>query len=228
VTADRTSPIGRLGLRIVPLDIGAEPIGPKTKGFTASIVACLAVLEALSGTALPAFSAAKLSSLVAAAQAEAEGLVRDFGVPDYVVVSGGDRFWGVALEASLKISEIAGIAAAAFEPEELLHGRLHGMGPKSLGFMIAADDDERAVAARTAAVMAEREVRIAILNLTGSPTPYDWGGVAGNQPAPLDAVAATIPFQWLAVALALKKGMVPENMQYPGLSKALAIKAQVG
>ena len=51
---------------------------------------------------------------------------------DYLVVSGTGRFFGIALEASLKIAEIAGLPTAGFETEELLHGRLHGLSANGL------------------------------------------------------------------------------------------------
>jgi fructoselysine-6-P-deglycase FrlB-like protein len=228
VTAEPASPIAQLGLTTIPLDIGDEPIGPKTKGFTGSIAACAALAEALSGRALPEFSAVKMAKLIGSARVDAQSLLSATGVPDYVAISGSERFFGVALEASLKISEIAGIASAAFETEELLHGRLHGLGPGSCGFMLVGDRGEREIAIRTKAVMAERHVRILVVNMTDEPTPHDWCKLYGNQAAPFDAIAATIPFQWLAVELALRKEMVPEDMQYPGLSRDLAIKMQVG
>jgi len=60
--------------------------------------------------------------------------------------------------------------------------------------------------------------------LTGVATPFDWPISGRWQAAPLDVLDAVVPFQWLAAHLALRRGMVPEAMHYPGLSKALAIK----
>jgi len=227
VTADLSSPIAKLGFPIVPLPIGDEPIGPKTKGFTASIAACLVLAEKLGGQSLPTFAAGRITTLVSSAALASAKLVKSADPLEYIVISGSGRHFGVALEASLKISEIAGIASAAFEPEELLHGRLHGLNAQSCGIMIVADRQEREQAVRTASVMKQRGVRMIILNLTDEPTPYDWYAVSGNQQAPFDAIAATIPFQLLAVELALRKNMVPEDMRYPGLSKELSIKVQV-
>ena len=145
---------------------------------------------------------------------------------DYLVVSGTGRFFGIALEASLKIAEIAGLPTAGFETEELLHGRLHGLSANGLVVMIAGDAGELEIAVATTRAMAERDVRVLVLNMTGSPSPWDWLQITGVGRAPMDTLAAIVPFQWLAVHLALGRGMVPELMRYPGLSAALAIKSK--
>src|SRR5262249_48801651 len=116
-----------------------------------------------------------------------------------------------------------GLPAAGFSIEEALHGRLHGLGPRSIGLLIAADAGELAIASRTAEAMGERGVTVRILNLCDRPSPFDWTRLA-PLPAPLDTVTAILPFQWLAVALALRRGLDPDAMRYPGLSRALDIK----
>jgi fructoselysine-6-P-deglycase FrlB-like protein len=40
----------------------------------------------------------------------------------------------------------------------------------------------------------------------------------------LDPIQAIVPFQWLAWALAVTRGLDPAAMRYPGLSTRLAIK----
>lgn len=227
LTADPGSPIARLGLPVLSLPIGEEPIGPKTKGFAASVAACLVLAEKLGGASLPDFSADRLSDLATRASGHAAALCEEMGEIDSVLIAGSDRFLGIALEASLKISEISGVPAAGFEIEELLHGRLHGMTARSCGIVIAADDGERELAARVVTVMRQRGARIVVLNMTGESTPFDRFGAGGNQEPPFDAIAAIVPFQWLAVELASRRGMVPEDMRYPGLSGALAIKVRV-
>jgi fructoselysine-6-P-deglycase FrlB-like protein len=224
VTADRQSPIAAVGLPMITLPIGEEPIGPKTKGFTASIAACFMLASALAGRPVPRLSAPEVEGVLAAAQVAVLSLIRSGPLPSYIVVTGSDRHFGVALEASLKIAEIAGIATAAFEPEELLHGRLHGTDRHSLVIMIAADPAGRDLAAHTAATMADRDVRVLLLNMTDVPTPFDWLRIDATALQPLDTILASIPFQRLAVDCAVERGMIPEAMTYPGLSKALAIK----
>jgi fructoselysine-6-P-deglycase FrlB-like protein len=224
ITADPQSPIGAFGLPMILLPIGEEPIGPKTKGFTASIAACFKLAAALAGCDIPHLSEASVDTALLASCKSVPALIVD-KLPAYIVITGSGRHFGVALEASLKIAEIAGVPTAGFEPEELLHGRLHGTDADSLVIMIASNADESSLASHTAAVMAERGVRVVLLNLTATPTPFDWQQIeAAEAVQPLDTILASIPFQRLAVDLALLREMIPDAMTYPGLSKALAIK----
>jgi fructoselysine-6-P-deglycase FrlB-like protein len=224
ITADLESPIGALGLPMILLPIGEEPIGPKTKGFTASIAACFQLAAALAARNLPAISAGSVDDTLALSGKAVSALLAAETLPSYIVITGSGRHFGVALEASLKIAEIAGVATAGFEPEELLHGRLHGTNAESLVIMITADEAERDLASHTAVVMAERGVKVTLLNLTGAATPFDWLHIDAEASAPLDTILASIAFQRLAVDLALRRKMIPDAMTYPGLSKALAIK----
>ncbi|WP_454855466.1 SIS domain-containing protein [Rhizobium binxianense] len=227
ITADPQSPIGVLALPMILLPIGEEPIGPKTKGFTASIAACFSLAASLVGRSLPALSPAAVDAALDASSRAVPVLIGPERLPSYIVIAGSGRHFGVALEASLKIAEIAGVATAGFEPEELLHGRLHGTDADSLVVMIAADEEERNLASHTTVVMAERGVKVVLLNLTDAATPFDWLRIDAGAVRPLDTILASIPFQRLAVDLALRRKMIPEAMTYPGLSRALAIKTFV-
>jgi fructoselysine-6-P-deglycase FrlB-like protein len=140
---------------------------------------------------------------------------------------GQGRHCATALEGSLKLSEMAGLAAAASDTEEAFHGRFHGLGPRSVALFIAANAAEQAMAALGAAALEELGVRSRILNLAGTPAgPYD---VALSWPRTerwpeLDLIGAIVPFQWLACELARRRGLPPERMRYPGLSRRLRIK----
>jgi fructoselysine-6-P-deglycase FrlB-like protein len=140
---------------------------------------------------------------------------------------GQGRHYATALEGSLKLSEMAGLAAAASDTEEAFHGRFHGLGPRSVALFLAANAAEQAMAAVGAAALEELGVRSRILNLAGTPAgPYD---VALSWPRTerwpeLDLIGAIVPFQWLACGLARRRGLPPERMRYPGLSRRLKIK----
>ncbi|MFT8245895.1 SIS domain-containing protein [Roseomonas sp. BN140053] len=224
ITAEADSPFAAVPAPRLVVPLGPEPIGPKTKGFTATLAALLEVGARLGAAPLPGFDAAGFGALVEGTRAPAEALAAELDAVDFLLVSGGGRFGGIALEASLKVAEIAGLPTATFEPEEVLHGRLHGMTERSLGVLIVSEAAEVAQAVRTAGAMAQRGVRLRLLNLSPSPTAFDWCPQPGWPAAPFDALAAILPFQWLAVALARRRGMLPEAMRYPGLSAALSIK----
>jgi hypothetical protein len=78
-----------------------------------------------------------------------------------------------------------------------------------------------------AAVLSDLGVPSRILNLAASlpglhDLPLPWP-VTDRQPE-LDLIGAIVPFQLLACELARHKGLIPERMRYPDLSRRLRIK----
>ncbi len=227
MTAHADSPIARVGAPLALLPIGAELVGPKTKGYTASVAGLLALADRL-GAKLPEpvdLAVAMHAGLVPA-RAAARVLASGLADVDFILVMGQGRHLGTALEASLKIAEMAGVPTAAFDTEEALHGRLHGLTARSFGLLIAADSEERATAERAAAVMADLGTTVRLLNLTPVATPFDWRAPAGLLPPPYDPLSAILPCQYLGCALAEARGCDPDAMRYPGLSGRLHIKAR--
>lgn len=226
LTAERGSPIGQAP-RLLHMPVGSEPVGPKSKGYTASLAALFVLADWLDGRAAGAadrLASPTLEALLAASTPPAVKLAAELDEVDFIAVIGSERHYGTALEGSLKIAEMAGLPAAGFPLEEALHGRLHGLSAKSLAIVIAADSDERRQAAQAAGVMAALGVKLVLLNLTQEPTPFDWVHLAAPPPAPLDAIAAILPLQRLAETLARRRGIPPHRMRFPGLSKRLGIK----
>ncbi len=217
ITMNPDAEIGAAGIRLLTLPIGDEPIGPKTKGFTAS----LAALTALAGGA-PA-PAGWLAPLVATARAAAAALAPELHALDSLMVCARGAQIGIALEASLKVAEIAGIPSAAFAWEEALHGRLHGLTDRSLAAFITQDEAEVAEADAVAAAMRRRGATVRTVNLAGQAGAAEWWAAPAPPPG-WAGVAAILPFQWLATFLATARGQVPELMRYPGLSADLNIK----
>ena len=162
----------------------------------------------------------RCAPLVEPAADAARALVPSLAEVDAIVVAGRRANHGIALEASLKIAEMSGIPSAAFPTEELLHGRLHGLTPKSVAFVIAEGDDEVAEAERARLVMARRGCRVVVVDPAGAGWPH---GLALAAP-PWRALGLVLPFQWLAVLLAEARGLVPEAMRHGSVSRELAIK----
>jgi glucosamine--fructose-6-phosphate aminotransferase (isomerizing) len=146
---------------------------------------------------------------------------------DFVMVLGQERHFATALEGSLKVSEMSGVAAAAFDTEEAFHGRFHGLSPASLALFVTATSEQFDLALTGARVLSDLGVGVRILNLNpASSSTYDldlpW---PHTDPLPeLDLIGAIVPFQLLAWYLAKQKGVVPEKMKYPNLSQKLQIK----
>jgi fructoselysine-6-P-deglycase FrlB-like protein len=234
LTAERGSPIASVdGLRVF-LPIGPEPVGPKTKGYTASIAAllCLATVTA----EVPAMrraaerAIATLESALPGWQARATQLAHRYRDARLVMLLAEGDHLATAHEAALKITEMSGIAAAAFDIEEGLHGRFHALGADSPAFFIARAGDEAARARSAVRTLEALGVPAHVMTI---------GGAAPGQGSPqddlpieipadtwpgLDLLPAIVPFQWLARELAIACGRTPEAMRYPGLSERLGIK----
>jgi fructoselysine-6-P-deglycase FrlB-like protein len=228
LTAKRGSPIGRAASDMVVMPVGPEPVGPKTKGYTASLLSLILLARAMAGDQLDSGGfTTDLSRLIAYARGVVAELADACGDPDFVIVMGQGRHYATALEGSLKTSEMSGIAAAAFDTEEAFHGRFHGLGPRSLALFVAATAAQHDLAATGAAVLADLGVTSRILSCAGGPPgPHDlalpWP--ATDRAPELDLISVIVPFQLLACELARRRGLPPERMRYPDLSRRLQIK----
>jgi fructoselysine-6-P-deglycase FrlB-like protein len=228
LTAERHSPIGRVSQDLVVMPVGPEPVGPKTKGYTASVLTLMLLARTLAGERLePNGFTAELSHLIAYARGVVAELAEMCEGADFCLAMGQERHYATALEGSLKLSEMSGIAAAAFDTEEAFHGRFHGLGMFSVALFVAATTTQHEMATTGAAVLSDLGVRARILNLAATlPGPHDlplpWP--ATHRCPELDLISAIVPFQLLACELAKRKGLTPERMRYPDLAHRLRIK----
>jgi len=228
VTAEKESPIARVSSEMLVIPVGPETVGPKTKGYMASVLTLLLLVLGPSGRDLRISDfSADLSSLIGHCKMACEEMARTFRGTDFVMVVGQGRHYATALEGSLKITEMSGIPAAGFETEEAFHGRFHGLSGTSLALFVTATPDQQEMAASGAEVLSRLGVGVHILNLGRRPSsPFDchmpWP--ASDLLPELDLLGAIVPFQFLAWHLARERGIVPEKMKYPGLSQKLKIK----
>jgi fructoselysine-6-P-deglycase FrlB-like protein len=228
LTADRHSAIAKIARQMIEIPVGPEPVGPKTKGYTASLLTLILLARSLVGSAIEAGDfIAGLPRLIGAAREAAADLAARHAESDCVVVMGQGRHYATALEGSLKITEMSGRVAAGFDTEEAFHGRFHGLGPASLALFIAGTPSQHAMATEGAAVLSGLGVSSYVFNLTGGvPGAHDlampWPDAAGTPE--LDLISAIVPLQCLACELAKRRGWPPEQMRYPDLSRRLRIK----
>jgi len=223
ITASAAAPLASCGAPVLHLPVGDEPVGPKTKGFTGSLAMLIVIAEALGAPASTAMTGAMLAALVEPAGEAARALVPSLAGVDAIVVAGRRAHHGIALEASLKIAEMSGVPTAAFPTEELLHGRLHGLTPRSIAFVIAEGQREIAEAGRASAAMSRRGCRLRVVDPAGG----HWPAGLAMPSSPWSSLAVVVPFQWLAVFLAEARDLEPEAMRHGGLSRELAIKTNL-
>ena len=219
ITAGASSPLAAIAAELLVMPIGDEPVGPKTKGFTGSLATLLALAQALGAPQVPLPAAGAWATEIEAAHGMAAILAPNLASVDVLVFAGRRALHGIALEASLKITEIAGVPTAAVPTEELLHGRLHGLTAQSRAFLLVDGEAEAAEARRVAAVMLRHGCRVDVVD-AGTCWPCGTSTLWG-------VLGVVLPFQWLAVMMAQRRGLVPETMRYGPLSAELAIKATV-
>jgi fructoselysine-6-P-deglycase FrlB-like protein len=219
ITASPSSLLARAGAEVLHLPVGPEPVGPKTKGFLGSMAMLLQTAELLGAPAMQPMTGGTLAPLIEPARLAAAALVPSLSDVDQIIIAGRATNYGVALEATLKITEMAGIPSSALPTEELLHGRLHGMTVRSIALIITDGERERTEAHRARDVMARRNCRIEVIERSSALWPGE-----SLPPSPWSALGLILPFQWLGVLLAEARGLRPEAMRYGSLSPELAIK----
>jgi glucoselysine-6-phosphate deglycase len=226
VVGEDGSPIAATGADIVPMPIGEELAGPKTKGYTASVLTLLAIAAKLGGAPLDtAELEGALEIALAQADTAAQWLLSTYGIPDYVLVAGQHGHVGSALEASLKIAEITGVPTAGFDIEEALHGHVYGTTDRSLVLVIARDATEARVAENLGRALTALGPRLAVCNLSHEKTQFDLAIDWPETPASwADVTWAPFPFQWYAWHVARAKGVEQPGMIYPNLGRQLNVK----
>ena len=233
VTGEPDSAIAALpGPRVI-MPVGDETVGPKTKGYTASIATLLCV--ALGGD----FGRARdeAAAVVDALQADlpagsrwSRRLADKYASATHIMVFAHGRHLATAHEASLKITEMSGLAAAAFDVEEGLHGRFQALDAGSAAVFIAGTPAETLLARSTIVTLTALGIPCELVAVGGE----NASGALGVRLPPLhvlgelDLLPAVVPFQLLAHDLALARGVAPQSMRYPGLSAALGIKTSEG
>lgn len=236
VTGDPV-PAGPGGPAVLDVGCGPERVGPKTKGFTATVVALHLLLRTLDDPAgaslaglddLPARVRAVLADAAPAADA-----VCARPAPDAVHVVTWGRWHPVADEGALKVLETARVPVDVWDVEEFLHGPHRRLGPGSLLVVVGDDDGPAAHAEALAAFVVEIGGRVLQVR-TGAHRTVPHGAAAdrharvGVGDGPAAPLVAAVALQLLAVALTCARGLTPEEDVHPGFHTRLGSKTPEG
>jgi glutamine---fructose-6-phosphate transaminase (isomerizing) len=218
-----TSALGRSAEHVFALRAGAEREVAATKTFTATCVA-LALLASTTAEARgrSALSLAGLSDAVAeAADADraAERLARALGRASTVIVLGRGYLYPAALEAALKIKELARIWAEPYSSADFAHGPRTLLRRGTPVLLLASRGATEAESRALAGDLAARGARVYALTNDERLAAKARDAVLLRAPlsetlAPISLVVAA---QLLAAALARRHGRDPERPA--GLSK---------
>jgi glutamine---fructose-6-phosphate transaminase (isomerizing) len=200
----------------VALRAGEEQAVPATKTFTAQLAAIALVAEALGPVPWSDRDWESLAPAVEEVLGDSEPAERaaaSLGPAHELVAVGRGYLMCVALEAALKLREAARVRAEGWSAADFRHGPVTIAGADlpllavSAAGPAAADTEELAASLEQAGTPVLR-----LADRPDVPLPYP-AGLA----EPLAAIPAVVRAQQLALALALRRGLDPDEP--PGLRK---------
>jgi glucosamine--fructose-6-phosphate aminotransferase (isomerizing) len=216
VTNEPESPLAAAASASFPLGAGTEEAVPATKTFTAQLAAMALLAEALGSVPWSDDDWRMLPDVVATVlhdPAPAERASAALGDAEELVVIGRGYLMCVALEAALKLREATGMRTEGWSAADFRHGPVaiaRGDIPLlavSAAGPAAADVEELAAALERGGTSVLR-----LADREHAELPYP-GGLS----EPLCAVPATVRAQQLALAVARRRGLDPDEP--PGLRK---------
>jgi glutamine---fructose-6-phosphate transaminase (isomerizing) len=216
LTNEADSPLAASADVTVVLGAGEERAVPATKTFTAQLAAVALVAEALGPVPWTGDDWERIPGLIEellADAASATGAAELLGETDELVAVGRGYLMCIAFEAALKLREAAGVRAEGWSAADFRHGPMtvarggipllavSAPGPAAADVEELADELQRG--------------GTSVLRLSGRPDaslPYP-----AVLPEPLCALPAAVRAQQLALAVALRRGVDPDEP--PGLRK---------
>lgn len=210
VTNDPQSPLAASADLAVELGAGEEGAVPATKTFTAQLVAMAVVAEALGEVPWGHGDWERLPGAVEELLADpgpAERAAAALDGADELVAIGRGLLMPVALEAALKLREAAGVRAEGWSAADFRHGPVTVAGSDLPLLAVSA---EGPAAADVEALAADLEGSgTPVLRLAQRPDadlPY-----ASGLAEPLCAIPASVRAHQLALAVALRRGLDPDD-----------------
>ena len=210
VTNDPASPLAAAADVGVALGAGEEGAVPATKTFTAQIAAMAVVAEALGEVPWGDADWELLPGVVDRVLSDpgpAERAAQALGDTEELVAIGRGLLMCVALEAALKLREAAGVRAEGWSAADFRHGPV----------TVASDDLPLLAVSADGPAAADVEELATELGAAGTPVlrladrpeadlPYPAG-----LPEPLCAIPASVRAHQLALAVALRRGVDPDD-----------------
>jgi glutamine---fructose-6-phosphate transaminase (isomerizing) len=200
----------------IELGAGEELAVPATKTFTAQLAAVALVAESLGPVPWNGGDWERLPGVVEDLLSDpspAEQATEVLGDADELIVVGRGYLMCVALEAALKLRESAGVRAEGWSAADFRHGPVTvARGDIPLLAVSAAGPAATDVEELAAQLEQDGTRVLRLADAPGADLPYP-----NVLPEPLAALPATIRAQQLALALALRRGIDPDEP--PGLGK---------
>jgi glutamine---fructose-6-phosphate transaminase (isomerizing) len=197
---------------------GPSTVPVMTKTFSATLVATeLLLMEMLGGERADAVAQAILDAAghseqaIAGAEALVEPLADRLAMSEHLFVTGGGLGWPAALEAALKLKEMALVHAEGSEAWEMTSGAATMLGPGTVVIALAPDGPARPELAgllRHAAEWGSTTIEVGPERLVETSELLPIPAGAAEDHAPLNCVP---PVALLAFGLARRRGANPDH-----------------
>lgn len=216
LTNEADSPLAAVADVSLVLGAGAERAVPATKTFTAQLAAVALVAEALGTVPWTGVDWERLPGMIEALLVDDEpatSAAESLGEADELVAVGRGYLMCIAFEAALKLREAAGVRAEGWSAADFRHGPM----------TVARGDIPLLAVSASGPAADDIDDLAGELERAGTPVLRlaDRADVALPYPRglsePLCALPAVVRAQQLALALALRRGIDPD--QPPGLHK---------
>jgi len=222
ITNEPGSPLAKAAEHVLPLGAGPERAVAATKTYTASLGALAMLSAALDANAARAGELAKLPALVAATlerNASLDDKVARYRYAEQFVVVGRGFNYSTAFEIALKMKETSYIVAEPYSPADLLHGPVAMIDRGFPALVVAPSGRSLPDLAALMGTLDERRAElVAVSDDTGVLSRARVGlSLPQGIPEWLSPLAAVVPGQLWAAALARSRGLDPDRPR--GLSK---------
>lgn len=207
---------------------GVENVGPKTKGFTSTIVTLYLLAFALSGSSRDLASAPKqISHSVKVSKSINDAFTdRFYSAPSLTIVGYGPNM-AVAYEGGLKISETVRIPVEAYNVEEYMHGPYHCLNEKSYMIFISSPGISQPRMNQLVKYAEKISSHIVVITDANNTLSSETSMIIRMDPDIddfLSPLSYVIPLQLFAYELTRKLGRQPEESGHPDFHASLGSK----
>ena len=200
---------------------GPERAVAATKSYTAELLALQLLVAAWTGAGAGDAAARRLPDAAAelvGRREEVVELAQRYRFASRLVVTGRGFAYPTALEAALKLMETSYVAAHAFSGADLLHGPLAMVDPEYPVVAVVPDGVGATAMAPVLQRVRERGADLLVLGGAAAEAAGSHGFVLpGGISEELHPVVDIIALQWLALEIAVARGLDPDRPR--GLSK---------
>ncbi|GGE52510.1 glucosamine--fructose-6-phosphate aminotransferase [Pullulanibacillus camelliae] len=234
LTADATSPIAKAGDSVIDIGCGEEAIGPKTAGYTATLMRLIQIAVAF-GEKHASLSRRDHQQLMDTLKKDLNDIqtlilqmkhwVKQhvaWKQAPYITVVGYGQELGTLYEGQLKLLETLRIPVLAYDIEEFTHGPHRLIQSDSFHIFIKTDESGRAMTDAITQFIEGVNRNILVLTVFEPHSKYELTIQCQGQLS--KAIKFVIPFQVLANELALLTGFNPDTSVYPEFFSKLRTK----